>query len=788
MAGAASPEEFEQAFLNFCALPSDFLPRKIRTDKLLNSLLAGKPVAPSIRQQPRQEEDPHAATIRRCKTLAAQGLLSKAARALNQAPVADLSDPAVEATIRAKHPKQKELIPPRPDLPPTPPPLRDEMAEALRKMANGTKSAVTAWTKELLRAAVAVEEAILDDLGVVFSILLDGKAPELTARIFNVSRLVALKKPNADLRPICVTELLAKLFGAVVLMKTPPALPTWQLGFATPSGCQKAILKIKNWAGRRQTILTIDIRNAFNELCRKAIFEAIQRRPGHELMLKWFFLSYSVPSDIFAPTLDSYVLLKSETGTRQGTTDGSYLFDIALCDAIEPHLNNVEKVAVADDVTLSASPSSLFKTLNAFVPALRKIGLEINPLKSELVCFHAISDADTQDFRSLGVKIVNPLKTVTRILGTPLSAEPSLNSTWVEERLAAQIPNELFSHPDMDPRLALTLLKSCHLPRAQYLAQTVPPDESLAGLNVFDTNVRNTVRRIFGDDVPANMIANSAGLGLKPLTVTAPLLYQRMLDDVSGATVHHEDPQALVDKAFPTGISPEQVAQSVSQKGHHANIWTAFSQTHFPPAKFIDAIRLRCGLPTSEATFCRCGMGIQKQISHPTSCKYNSSYTAVHRHNDMLGAAASTARTYGFTVTVEPHCYEQDFDARRPDILFSLGSKSLACDLTVVDPSCTAAVNSASVPGSTADQAAIKKIAKHSETVSALGHKFYPWAMETFGHVDQRVVTCLRALALELPQYMRKHFIIDTIRSLSTQLQIGNTLIMTHWKLNNRPL
>eukprot|EP00759_Apiculatamorpha_spiralis_P035144 PhF_6_TR36084/c0_g1_i1/m.52422 len=100
---------------------------------------------------------------------------------------------------------------------------------------------------------------------------------------------------------------------------------------------------------------------------------------------------------------------------------------------------------------------------------------------------------------------------------------------------------------------------------------------------------------------------------------------------------------------------------------------------------------------------------------------------------------------------------------------FSLGTNSVACDLTVTDPSCISVVSAAAVqPGLAADTVAASKIMKHEASVRELGHKFYPWACETFGHIDKRLVNCLRTLSLELPQFMRRHFVKDTILSLST--------------------
>lgn len=214
-----------------------------------------------------------------------------------------------------------------------------------------------------------------------------------------------------------------------------------------------------------------------------------------------------------------------------------------------------------------------------------------------------------------------------------------------------------------------------------------------------------------------------------------------------------------------------------------ANLWMNYNPAvHFPPSKFIEAVRVRCGRPATTATFCTCGVNLTTVPTHPVSCRMNSGYTAVHRHNEILAAIASVSRSYGFTLLTEPRCYA-DEDNRRPDILFCLGPRSIAVDLTVVDPTCTEnAPACAANTGIAAAKAARDKVTKHAANVEALGHSFHPWACETFGHLDETFVSSVRFLARELPKYARGQYVRDIIYATSSLVQSGNAGIINAWR------
>lgn len=217
-----------------------------------------------------------------------------------------------------------------------------------------------------------------------------------------------------------------------------------------------------------------------------------------------------------------------------------------------------------------------------------------------------------------------------------------------------------------------------------------------------------------------------------------------------------------------------------------ASRWLKYDNSvHFPASRFIDAVRFRCATALP-GRYCSCGVNLATSRTHPVFCRQNSQFTAVHRHNETLSAVASVCRQYGFTVMVEPQFYA-DQDNRRPDLTFCLGPRSVAIDLTVVDPTAHDNIKSASLTqGITASTAADLKIKKHLPQVAAFGHHFNPWAIETFGHIDEHLVSSLRSIAHELPCFLRSHFIKQVIYTLSSYVQSGNAGILNAWRHRHR--
>jgi hypothetical protein len=204
--------------------------------------------------------------------------------------------------------------------------------------------------------------------------------------------------------------------------------------------------------------------------------------------------------------------------------------------------------------------------------------------------------------------------------------------------------------------------------------------------------------------------------------------------------------------------------------------WTA--RTYIPPHQYVEAMRLRCNAPLpKDITHCSCGERVET-IHHFLECKNNTGYTRLHRHNETMTAMTGPGRDFGFSIVSEPTCYQTE-DARRPDLIYCLGSKSVAVDLTIVDPACkTYAPDAALNPGITAARAAQEKRDYHSKNVNQFGHVFEAFAMEAYGHVDKDAYQTLRRLASTLPEEQRGPFVRETICAAVSACLAGTARII----------
>ena len=197
---------------------------------------------------PRPAIAPDKSQVRRCISLARDGLLSRAVSSLTPSPVLNLALPGALDCAQSKFPALKEVIPPTISTAPT---ISAELVrEALHKMANGAASGFTGWTKEILRAACDADPIIASLLAEVFSRILRGGYDALTMRCLCATRFIGLQKhnrpANEDMRPICIGDVLHRLLAACCAAASPIPLPPWQLGCGAPNGVEKAAHKVRD--------------------------------------------------------------------------------------------------------------------------------------------------------------------------------------------------------------------------------------------------------------------------------------------------------------------------------------------------------------------------------------------------------------------------------------------------------------------------------------------------------------------------------------------------------------
>jgi hypothetical protein len=231
-----------------------------------------------------------------------------------------------------------------------------------------------------------------------------------------------------------------------------------------------------------------------------------------------------------------------------------------------------------------------------------------------------------------------------------------------------------------------------------------------------------------------------------------------------------------VDSAAPAS---NDVAGDFTREVEYDARWTqwTFSSNHvkLSPAEFRIALaaRVNCiprfAYDGQRTIRCDCGETCQSAaqiIPHVSRCFRFSDIQESVRHSMVKYALVNTARAYGIGSTVEPnfYVYPDTHIRHRPDTTFYTSDKHIAIDVTVVSPDPNAPA------GTAARRAAEHKIKDHGRAVALANHLFYPFAVETTGHMDQACFKFFNQLATTVPKRLQRALIQDLRATVSSTI------------------
>ena len=262
-----------------------------------------------------------------------------------------------------------------------------ERAERNRGAAGGP----TGWTFEQLRAAVSASAEARAGAHAVVNLMLSGKLPR--CGVLLDSNLVGLAKPGGGVRPIAIGEVwyrLAGLCAITALEGIGRTLAPLQLCVGVPGGAEAAGLAVTAAlaADPAAMVLSVDVENCFNSLCRGRLFAAVKRRaPGLLPFVQWAYGAETALHVVGAPAGAAPV--PSVTGVKQGDPLGTLLAALVLHE-VQEHVARaapgLAQVAFADDINLVGGEGQLRSAWQCLGGAngLPAAGLRLQARKSAL--------------------------------------------------------------------------------------------------------------------------------------------------------------------------------------------------------------------------------------------------------------------------------------------------------------------------------------------------------------------------------------------------------------------
>ena len=241
-----------------------------------------------------------------------------------------------------------------------------ELREAGKRLSKGAAPGPSGTTDGVLR--LLDDEICCSCLCHMIKDLVNGNLAKDVMHRLKRARLLALPKPDNNIRPIAMGEIILKLAGILLLQRyektLPPLFAPFQYGVMMKNGCEKVIHELTDLYNMGHAILSVDLTNAFNSPSRdeiaKCVFGMSTLRPFRRI----FTAEYAEPSELLFYGADGKFAgtIQSSAGVRQG----SPLSTLYFCAMLQPILETlaeefpgVQIFAFVDDINMASRDGDL---------------------------------------------------------------------------------------------------------------------------------------------------------------------------------------------------------------------------------------------------------------------------------------------------------------------------------------------------------------------------------------------------------------------------------------------
>jgi len=430
------------------------------------------------------------------------------------------------------------------------------------------------WTwlslKRLLEPGDALADTAATTLAdIAYTIACGRYTNTSAAAVLAAGRGVALAKGDTGIRPIGIRPLLTTMAGKGLMLSQrvkdaiPSAVGAHQHACGTPGGSEIPAHVIAAFLETEDaTALALDVKNAYNSLSRRAIFEAVRDK------LPWL-LPMTVMLDLtnYIVTFDGDDAHPAHTVTvRRGVPQGDTRSSAIFCAAMEPIIRAIREahpdtfiIAIADDTTVTGKGIEPLRTIPTFATLLAGIGLTLQ--RPKCGAFNRDIDSIQHECVIQGVTAKHDgLVICGTPLGTPAFVDSHLRTKVGEtESLLRRVQDALATFKQQQTEngayLIYKMIDWCIVPMINHLLRSVPPRLMLPHARRFDSLIYDFVTRLVeldpNEDGAAGTITGTTaqlimhlsrqlgGLGLASAERRAPYAYLASLALVGVPALRH---------------------------------------------------------------------------------------------------------------------------------------------------------------------------------------------------------------------------------------------------------
>ena len=417
--------------------------------------------------------------------------------------------------------------------------------EVLQKLKIDRAAGSSGWTNAILRQLATtgseeIQKTFAIRLAAVFNVLLAGKEPSLMRNTWTRTRIALIPKDgNGNYRPIGIGEVLYRCMASAAIASIGPRVAAFlqphQLAVGVPGGVEIAAVitslgyeDIGGGDGPMEDFATmsVDATNAFGSVRRSRILSGLETMaPELVPFFKWMYGGNIALFDSRGTEVGTAC-----TGCLQGDPLSSLYFAVALhpiLAAIDSEMKMIDGdatamnqgliTAIADDITVQARTSTLFRLAPMVERLLGNANLRINLSKSFIVGSRATQCANPPVGWTL-------LQDGGKTLGRPLGSIAS-QTEQITERLTTRGPASRALRR-VSPRCALTVLRMSYAHRFDYLRKTTSSliDDGVFRMhdNRIDACLHDIISHHHIDHLSAlrALPIDLGGLGIPPLVGT----------------------------------------------------------------------------------------------------------------------------------------------------------------------------------------------------------------------------------------------------------------------------